>query len=95
MAKFKRMVVGSVLKSKTEGDPPYIKVNGNLKEDLVLKPGSYLKLENAKFQMKSLQKAMSEDKISADMGKEIQARIEKIPEWVLFEVILVEKKDSE
>lgn len=95
MAKYKRMVVGSVLKSKTDGDPDYIKINTNLKSDLVLKPGQTLKLESGKFQLKSLQAAMSAGKISEEMGKEIEERIKKIPEWVRFEVILLEKKDNE
>jgi len=94
MAKYKRMVVGSVLKSKTDGDPDYIKINGNLKENLVLKPGQTLKLESAKFQLKSLQSAMKDGKLSEELGQQIEERIKKIPEWVRFEVILLEKNEQ-
>lgn len=86
MAKTKRSVVGSVCKSKESGKPDYIKI----REDLSLKKGQVLRLESKKFQLDSLQNAVSSGKLSADLGEKIKERIEKIPEWVRFEIVAVE-----
>ena len=86
MAKTKRSVGGSVCKSKESGKPDYIKI----REDLSLKKGQVLRLESKKFQLESLQGAVSSGKLSSDLGEKIKERIEKIPEWVRFEIVAVE-----
>lgn len=86
MAKSKRTVVGSVCKSKDAGKPDYIKV----RDDMHLKKGQVLRLESKKFQLDSLQGAVSAGKVSADLSEKIKERIEKIPDWVRFEIIALE-----
>jgi hypothetical protein len=90
MAKSKRTVVGSVCKSKDAGKPDYIKV----RDDVVLKKGQVLRLESKKFQLESLQGAVSSGKVSSELSEKIKDRIEKIPEWVRFEIIALEAQES-
>ena len=94
MAKYKRTVIGSVLKSKTAGEPDYIKIRADLKSNLVLKPGTNVRLESASFQLKSVQAAMKDGKLSEDLGKQIEERIGKIPDFVRFELVLLEKNET-
>ena len=86
MAKAKRSVIGSVCKSKDTGKPDYIKV----RDDLTLRKGQILRLESKKFQLESLQGAVSAGKLSSELGEKIKERIEKIPDWVRFEIVAVE-----
>jgi hypothetical protein len=102
MAKSKRTVVGSVCKSKDAGKPDYLVLRGNTAEELaraLMKAdktkGISLKLESKKFQMDSLDQAVSSGKLSGDLAEKIKAdRISKIPDWVRFEVVLVESGGS-
>jgi hypothetical protein len=86
MAKAKRSVVGSVCKSKDSGKPDYIKV----RDDLSLRKGQILRLESKKYQLDSLQNAVTAGKLSSELGEKIRERIEKIPDWVRFEIVAVE-----
>lgn len=78
MAKKKRKVVGSVCKSKDAGKPDYIK----MREGDV-----FYSLESPAYQLKSLQQAVADGKLSEDVAKVIQERIEKVPNWVRFELV--------
>lgn len=80
MAK-KRITLGSIVKGK-DGKPPYIKVN----KDAVLKSGQYLNLENKQYQLDSLSKAVAEGKVKEETAEQVKERIEKMPDFVLFEV---------
>lgn len=84
--KQKRRVIGSVIKNRESGKPDYIKV----REDINLAKGQILRLESKQFQLKSLEQAVSENKISADYGAKVKERLEKIPDFVRFEVVAVE-----
>jgi hypothetical protein len=77
MAKLKRNQVASFCKSKDENSPPYIK----------FRDGKVYRVESAKYQLKSLEKAVADGKLGGDVADSIRERIEKIPEWVLGEVI--------
>jgi len=77
MAKKKRQVVGSVCKAK-DGGPDYIKMRES---------GKTYRLESAKQQLESLEKAVTDGKLSAEIGDKVRERIEKIPLWVRFEII--------
>lgn len=84
MAKLKRNQVASFCKSKDDSSPPYIK----------FRDGKIYRVESAKFQLKSLEQAVSDGKLSEDVAEKIRERIQKIPEWVLGEVIeLVPNKE--
>lgn len=89
MAKAKRSVVGSVCKSKDSGKPDYIKV----RDDMSLRKGQILRLESKKYQLDSLQNAVSAGKLSSELGEKIRERIEKIPDWVRFEIVAVESTE--
>lgn len=86
MAKAKRSVVGSVCKSKDSGKPDYIKI----RDDMTLRKGQILRLESKKYQLDSLQGAVNSGKLSNELGEKIKERIEKIPDWVRFEIVAVE-----
>ena len=80
--KMKRRVVGSVCKSKDPGKVDYIKMRDGDK---------IYRLESPAYQLKSLEDAVAQGKLSEDLASKVRERIEKIPDWVLGEVILVTK----
>lgn len=88
MAKNKRKVIGSVLKSKDRSKGDYIKI----KEDVVLKAGQTLFLESKKQQLENLDSAEASGKLSGDLVDKIRERLEKIPEFVRFEIVMVESQ---
>lgn len=81
--KKKRQVVGSVCKSKDEGQVDYIK----------MRDGKIYRLESPAFQLKSLENAVAQGKLSEDIAEKVRERIGKIPSWIRFE--LVELVDAE
>lgn len=82
--KSKRRVIGSVLKSKDNPRQSYLKVG---KDTVTLQPGECLSLESKEEQLASLERAVELGKLSPEMAEKSRARIEKIPEFVRFEVI--------
>ena len=88
MGKFKRRIIGSVVKDKNGGSD-YIKIS----QDVLLKQGQSLRLESAKFQRENLEKALLEGKLSPELGDEIVEKINKIPTFVRFQIILLEPKE--
>ena len=98
MGKYRRQVVGSVVKSKTEGKGSYLRLRGD-NADVLLKAlagadkskGLNLLLESKKTQLASLEKAISEGKIAGDNAEKAKERVNKIPDFVLFEVVLLEE----
>jgi len=77
MAKKKRVQVGSVMKSKNAGEPDYIK----------MRDGKTYRLESKKSQLDSLYKAVAENKLSPEIAEKVEERINKIPDFVRFEII--------
>lgn len=88
MAKMNRRVIGSVVKSKEAGKPDYIKI----RDDLALRKGQTLRLESQKFQLESLLGAVQAGKVSQEMGEKIKERIDRIPDFVRFEIVLLEER---
>lgn len=87
MAKGKRTVIGSIVKSKDPAQPDYLKIN----KAINLKEGQILRLESKKEQLKSVDYLVQNNKISADVAKSIRERIEKMPDFVRFEVVAREE----
>ena len=92
MAKYKRLNVGSIIKSNDPLKPNYIKfnlrTNGGV---LTIKDGQTLSAESKAYQLKSLEGAVSAGKVSEELAVIIRERIEKIPDFVLAELVLLEK----
>lgn len=86
MAKTKRTVIGSVLRHKDDPKKSYIKI----KNEVRLKAGQILQLQSKKQQLDNLRVAVESGKMSADMASEIGERLERVPDFVLFEVIALE-----
>lgn len=78
----KRKVVGSVVKGK-EGKPPYIKI----REAISLNAGDFLRLESKKTQLDALEAAAASGKLTGDIVESIRERINKMPDFVLFDVV--------
>ena len=74
MAKWKKTVIGSVVKGK-DGKPNYIKVN----EDFVLKKGMFLNLENDTEQLAGLAEAEAAGRLPKDVADNIRENIKKAP----------------
>lgn len=86
----KRRVVGSVYKAKAneDGSPkknstPYIKI----RETVTLHEGDIIRLESKKSQLESLEAAVKANKVQADYAEQVKERINKMPDYVLFELV--------
>jgi len=88
MAKQKRVIVGSIIKNKDSSKPDYIKMD----KDVVLKKGQYLNLESKKLQIEKLQAAGAAGKLSEDLVEKMKANLEKIPDFVRFQIVLLEQQ---
>ena len=84
---YKRLQIGSVLKSKDVSQPDYIKIS----EDIVLKKGDILNLESKKSKLASLEKNVENGKLSGDLADKIREAIEKTPEFIRFSIVKVTK----
>jgi hypothetical protein len=95
MAKTKRVRLGSVVRGQ-DGKPDYIKVHIKDKEgkpsNYVLRDGQYLNLESKAKQQADLEFLVKNEKIDEKTAKYLKEKIEKIPEFVRFEVVAVEDK---
>lgn len=80
MAKYR--TIGSVCKRK-DGNGTHIKIS----EDVTLKKGEYINLESKVKQLEKLDKAQGEGKISEENAEKARERINKIPDFVMFELI--------
>lgn len=81
--KYKRRVVGSVLKDSKDPTKSYIKI----REDIVLKGGSTLSLESPAQQLASAEAACAAGKITEEIMQSIRERIAKVPDYVRFEIL--------
>jgi len=83
----KRKTIGSIVKGR-EGKPDYIKVRGAH----VLKDGQFLNLESKAQQLANLDAAVAANKMSNETATKIKERVNKIPDFVRFEVITLEEE---
>lgn len=88
MAKYKRVNIGSIVKSKKSGEGDYIKIS----QDVVLKQGDFLNLEAPKDAILSLTAARDEGKVSGDWVEKRLENLNKIKEFVRFEIVRVSKE---
>lgn len=99
MAKWQRKVLGSIMKPKVAGEPNYIKIS----EDIVLKKGDYLNLENEAFQLANLKEGVEAKRVGAELESKIRETINKTPfvrkngdettGFVLFQIVKITKND--
>lgn len=92
MAKLKRRTIGAVMLSQKDENgkpkgPNYIKIDKNLKAPVVLNPGDIVRVESKKFQLESLAEAEQAGRLSGDMLKDMRERAERIPDFVLGELV--------
>lgn len=85
--KSKRRVVGSVYKG-SDGKPDYIKMS----QDVSLREGQYVNLESKASQIAGITKAAAEGKLSQDLATDLLAKAEKIPDFVRFNLVVVESQ---
>lgn len=83
---YKRTTIGSIVKGK-EGKPDYVKIS----KDVTLKQGDFLNLESKASQLKSVNEAVQSGKLSGEVAESIIENIEKIPDFVRFQIVRIEK----
>lgn len=87
--KYKRTVVGSIIKSKDPAKPNYIKFNLRDGGTLTVKDGDTLSAETKKYQLASAEAAAAEGKITDEVVEKIRARLDKQPDFVIAELVHV------
>lgn len=91
-----RKQIGKIVK-KSDDKLRYKDANGNfvkefslkIEQDITLKAGTYLNLENKAYKLASLEAAR--DKMSPENYEKAVERIGKMPDYVFFEVIKLDK----
>ena len=86
MAKWNRTVVGSVMTGK-DGST-YIKIRDNI----AFTKGQTLNLESKKMQLQSAEAAIASGKLNGEVAEKVIERINKIPDFVKFEIVKLEKQ---
>jgi hypothetical protein len=92
MAKWDRKQIGKITK-KSEDKQRFPKVpefSLKIDQDITLKAGTYLNLENKAFKLASLE--ANKDKMSEENYGKALERINKHPDYVFFEVISLTKE---
>ncbi len=87
-----RRQIGSVVK-KSEEKQKYAGVKEfsiKITEDITLKAGEYLNLENKAFKLASLE--ANKGKMSEEVYEKALERINKMPDFVFFEIIKVKNE---
>ncbi len=87
--KLKREVVGSFYKSKDDTKPPYLK----FRSTVTIKEGDIIRVENKKFQLQSLESAINSGKLNGEIAQKAKDRIEKIPEFVIAELVVLKSAE--
>jgi hypothetical protein len=88
MAKLTRKNIGSLLKSKDPTKPNYIKIGQN---GINLPAGATIRAESQKFQLASIDAAEKSGKLTGENLKKARDRAEKIPEFVIAELVVLEE----
>ena len=88
-SKLKREVVGSFLKAKDDNKPPYLK----FRSAITLKEGDIIRVENKKYQLQSLEGAINSGKINGEIAEKAKERINKIPEFVIAELVVLKNAE--
>lgn len=87
----KRRTIGAIFKSKDPKNPDYIKIDPKLEGGaLTLKAGSFVRVETQAYQMESLDQAEADGKLSGDVLEKLRARVEKMPEFIRAELVILE-----
>lgn len=92
MAKWSRRQIGSVVK-KSEDKQRFSGVKEfsvKITEDITLKAGEYLNLENKAFKLASLE--AGREKMSSENYEKALERINKMPDYVFFEIVKITKE---
>lgn len=94
MAKYKRVKLGSITKEK-DGNrfkfKAYIKDKEGKPSQYVLNDGQFLDLESKADQLADIKFLVENDKIDAETAKYLTDKVNKIPDYVKFEVVAKEK----
>lgn len=92
MAKWNRQQIGKIVKKSDDKlrYPGVKEFSLKIEQDITLKAGTYLNLENKAYKLASLE--ASRDKMSAENYEKALERIGKMPDFVFFEVIKLDKE---
>jgi hypothetical protein len=92
MSAWDRKQIGKIVK-KSADRQKYEKVpefSLKIEQDITLKAGTYLNLENKAFKLASLE--ANKAKMSEENYEKALERINKTPDWVFFEVVQLKKE---
>jgi len=91
--KWKRTTVGSIMKSKDDTKSNYLKVNLYKQESITLKHGQSLQVLSKSFKLKDIARLRKEGKLDEETLDKMEAQAEKMPDFVMAEVVLLERND--
>lgn len=93
MPKWTRNQIGKIVKKSEDKQrfPDVKEFSLKIDQDITLKAGTYLNLENKAFKLASLE--ANKDKMSEENYEKALERINKHPDFVFFEVLKIQKED--
>lgn len=92
--KWKRTTVGSIMKSKDDTKSNYLKVNLYKQDSITLKHGQSLQVLSKSFKLKDLERLAKQGKLDEDTIDKMREQAEKMPDFVLAEVVLLERTED-
>jgi hypothetical protein len=92
MAKWNRQQIGKIVKKSDDKlrYPGVKEFSLKIEQDITLKAGTYINLENKAYKLASLE--ASKEKMSEENYEKALERINKMPDFVMFEVIKLDKE---
>lgn len=92
MSKWSRQQIGKIVKKSEDKQrfPDVKEFSLKIEQDITLKAGTYLNLENKAFKLASLE--ANKGKMSEENYEKALERINKHPDFVFFEVVKVSKE---
>lgn len=94
MSKWNRVQIGKIVKKSDDKlrYPGVKEFSLKIEQDITLKAGQYLNLENKAYKLASLE--ASREKMSEENYNKAVERIGKMPDYVFFEVIKLDKSEG-
>ena len=83
-----RKKIGSVYASKDPTKSMYIKVDLLNQDVITLRNGEYINVESKDFQLASIANALANGRLSEEQAEQAAARVSKMPDFILGELIL-------
>lgn len=86
-SKYSRRNVGTIYRSKLDGQSDYLQFKLEDGETLTFNNGDKLQVETRDYRKKNIEKGLREGRLAPDLAEKLSANVNKMPEFVRAEVV--------